>query len=37
MLLMMNMVMKSKCHPLDWKKSLLVLLHRVGDVEQVDN
>ena len=37
MLLMMNMVMKSECCPLDWKTSLLVPLHKDGDVEQVDN
>ena len=35
MLLMMNVVMKSECCPLDWKRSLLVTLHKDGDVEQV--
>ena len=37
MLLMMNMVMKSECCPLDWKRSLLAPLHKDGDVEQVGN
>ena len=37
MLLMMNVVMKSDCCPLDWKRSLLVPLHKDGDVEQVGN
>ena len=37
MLLVMNMVMKSECCLLDWKKSLLVPLHKDGDVEQVGN
>ena len=31
------MVMKSECCPLDRKRSLLVLLHKDGDVEQVGN
>ena len=32
----MNVVM-SECCPLDWKGSLLVLLHKDGYVEQVGN
>ena len=36
-LLMMNVVMKSECCPLDWKSSLLVPLHKDGDVEHVGN
>ena len=36
-LLMMNVVMKSECCPLDWKRSLLVPLHKDSDVELVDN
>ena len=35
MLLLMNVVMKNECCPLDWKKSLLVPVHEDGDVEQV--
>ena len=31
MLLMMNVVMKSECYPLYWKRSLLVILHKDGD------
>ena len=31
------LVMKSECCPLDWKRSLLVPLHKGGDVEQVGN
>ena len=34
---MVNMVMKSECCPLDRKRSLLVLLHKDGAVEQVGN
>ena len=34
---MMNVVMKSECCPLDWKRSLLVPFHKDGDVEQVGN
>ena len=37
MLLMMNALMKSECCPLDWKGSLLVPLHKEGDVEHVGN
>ena len=37
MLLMMNIVMKSGCCPLDWKRSLLTPLHKDDDVEQVGN
>ena len=37
MLLMMNVVMKSECCPLDWKRSLLVSLHKDGNMEQVGN
>ena len=37
MLLMMNVVINSECYPLDWKRSLLVSLHKDGDVEQVGN
>ena len=37
MLQMMNVVMKSECCPLDWERSLLVSLHKDGDVEQVSN
>ena len=37
MLLMMNVVMKSECCPFDWKRSLLVPIHKNGDVEQVGN
>ena len=36
MLLMMN-VMKSECCLLDWKRSLVVLLHKDCEVEQVGN
>ena len=36
MSLMMNVVMKSECCPLDWKRSLLVPVHKDSDVEQVD-
>ena len=36
-LLMVNVVMKNECCPLDWKRSLLVPLHKDGDVEQVGN
>ena len=36
-LLMMNVVMKSEYCLLDWKRSLLVPLHKDGDVEQVGN
>ena len=37
MLLMMNVVVKSECCPLGWKRSRLVPLHKDGDVEQVVN
>ena len=37
MLLVMNVVMKRECFLLDWKRSLLVVLHKDGDVEQVGN
>ena len=37
MLLMMNVLMKSECSLLNWKRSLLVSLHKDGDVRQVDN
>ena len=37
MLLMMNVVMKSECSPLDWKRSLLVPLHKDSGVKQVGN
>ena len=33
----MNVMMKSECCPLGWKRSLLVPLHKDGDVEQVGN
>ena len=33
----MNVVMKSECCPLGWKRSLLVPLHKDSDVEQVGN
>ena len=32
-----NVVMKSECCPLDWKRSLLVPFHKDGDVEGVRN
>ena len=35
MLLMMYVVMKSECCPLDWKRSLQVPFHKDGDMEQV--
>ena len=36
-LLMMNVLMKSECSLLNWKRSLLVSLHKDGDVRQVGN
>ena len=37
MLQVMNLVLRSESSPADWKRSLLVLLHKDGDNEEVGN
>ena len=33
--LMMNVMVKSECSPVDWQRSLLLHIYRDGDLEQV--